>query len=376
MDNIDGEYEKISSRIQEFRLVLERLIQALLEVEGIQIHSVTSRIKSKNSVLRKLQRPGRVGGIDDLTDMLGVRIITYFQDDVDTVARLIEREFTIDRDNSVDKRALMDPDRFGYLSIHYVARLNLDRIALPEYRSYDNIRFEIQVRSILQHAWAEIEHDLGYKSESSVPREVRRRFSQLAGLLELADKEFLEIRKNLTVRLNPRHLDLQSLLARPGLLSLPAWEKGWREPEYLAYVSRVDPRFLLMDRILIEIPSSQGRFEPCDLLGPNNELVHVKRPNGSSSFGHLFNQVLVSTEILLDFSDARTAFADAVKNRGAGRVLPPGFRPKDVIIAFPSGNNPTISMDRIPSFSRVTLSRVAEVLDDRGVALRIVGIVG
>ena len=129
-----------------------------------------------------------------------------------------------------------------------------------------------------------------------------------------------------------------------------------------------------MDRLLIEIPSSHGRFEPCDLFGPNDELIHIKRPRNSASFGHLFNQALVSTEILLDFADARKAFANAVNSPGSGRVLRPDFRPRDVVLAFPVVGGPVVSIQRIPAFARVTLSRVAETLEMRGVALQVVGI--
>jgi hypothetical protein len=61
---------------------------------------------------------------------------------------------------------------------------------LVEYSTHTGVQFEVQIRSTLQHAWAEIEHDRGYKSEVEVARAVRRRFSRLAGLLELADYEF------------------------------------------------------------------------------------------------------------------------------------------------------------------------------------------
>lgn len=90
-----------------------------------------------------------------------------------------------------------DPDRFGYLSLHFIARLSDGRVELVEYRRFKGLRFEIQIRSILQHAWAEIEHDLGYKSASGVPAEVRRRFARVSGLLELADSEFCAIRDQL-----------------------------------------------------------------------------------------------------------------------------------------------------------------------------------
>jgi hypothetical protein len=100
----------------------------------------------------------------------------------------------LDRDNSVDKRTLLDPDRFGYLSLHYVCGIGASRRSLPEYRKLVDLKCEIQIRSILQHTWAEIEHDLGYKTSLSVPQTIRRRFSRLAGLLELADSEFAAVR--------------------------------------------------------------------------------------------------------------------------------------------------------------------------------------
>ena len=72
-----------------------------------------------------------------------------------------------------------------------------DRSELAEYREFAEMRCEIQIRSILQHAWAEIEHDLGYKAGSQVPAPIRRRFSRLAGLLEIGDSEFAQIRDDL-----------------------------------------------------------------------------------------------------------------------------------------------------------------------------------
>ncbi|WP_414714812.1 GTP pyrophosphokinase, partial [Sporosarcina koreensis] len=129
----------------------------------------------------------------DITDTVGVRVITYFNDDVDKIAKVIEREFEVDRENSIDKR-VTDPDRFGYSSLHYVVNFNADRVKFIEYKDFKEVKFEIQIRSILQHAWAEIEHDLGYKSKNEVPKEIRRDFSRIAGLLEIADNEFMRIK--------------------------------------------------------------------------------------------------------------------------------------------------------------------------------------
>jgi putative GTP pyrophosphokinase len=81
--------------------------------------------------------------------------------------------------------------------MQHVAELGPDRTALLEYRRFRGLKFEVQTRSILQHAWAEIEHDLGYKNPESIPREARRRFSRLASLLEIADEEFRNLRDEL-----------------------------------------------------------------------------------------------------------------------------------------------------------------------------------
>jgi GTP pyrophosphokinase len=199
--NFDEDYAHAVELLPNFGVSLESLIKHLLTVRGIQFHGVNHRVKSKDSAERKAARP-RNGGTDasprtleSLTDMLGVRVVTYFRDGIEKVAEVLRDEFEIDWENTVDKQTALDADRFGYLSMHYVAMLKPDRTALAEYRDYGGIKFEIQVRSILQHAWAEMEHDLGYKSEAAVPRDFRRRFSRLAGVLELVDDEFVGIQK-------------------------------------------------------------------------------------------------------------------------------------------------------------------------------------
>ncbi|EHK2441445.1 GTP pyrophosphokinase [Clostridium perfringens] len=174
------------------------LIKELLDMEGINYQSVSCRTKDEKSFLNKLERKeGKYKDLKEITDITGIRIITYYSDTVDEVAKIISEQFEVDNENTIDKRKALDPDRFGYLSLHYIVSLNEDRFDLPEYRMFREIKFEIQIRSISQHTWAEIEHDLGYKSEIGIPGEIKRDFCRLAGLLELVDKEFLEIREKL-----------------------------------------------------------------------------------------------------------------------------------------------------------------------------------
>ena len=155
---------------------------------GLLVAAIESRVKDYNSLAGKLELKGhKYHSLADITDILGLRVITFYIDDVDKVASAVERLFTIDWDNSVDKRKVHDIDSFGYLSLHYIC-------SVPDFP----YRFEIQMRTLLQHAWANMDHDTGYKSGVEIPKRYLRNLSRLAGMLELVDDEFSKIRIELT----------------------------------------------------------------------------------------------------------------------------------------------------------------------------------
>lgn len=192
-------YEDLAEQLDQFGRFLCFTLARVMKAKKLDPHSITYRVKSLDSANRKLaSKPERYKDITDLTDLLGLRLITYFDDDVDRVSEIIQTEFDVDEDNSIDKRKALDPDRFGYVSVHFILSMNDTRSGLLEYSSDGEFKFELQIRSILQHAWAEIEHDLGYKSASAIPRTMRRRFSRLAGILEIADAEFVTLRTELS----------------------------------------------------------------------------------------------------------------------------------------------------------------------------------
>ena len=198
VDSLLKEYDDSQSLYVEFVSSMAALMGRLVAEHGFKVLSVTPRVKDRPSLRDKLLKRERIySTLDDVTDIAGLRIITYSANDVDSISSVIKKEFYIDQVNSVDKRALLDPDRFGYLSVHYIVRLKSPRSKLPEYERFTHLKMEIQIRSILQHAWAEIEHDLGYKSKQAVPSEIQRRLSRLAGLLEMADDEFDRVREDL-----------------------------------------------------------------------------------------------------------------------------------------------------------------------------------
>ncbi|OZM56243.1 hypothetical protein CIB95_12530 [Lottiidibacillus patelloidae] len=196
--DIIEKFEKNEDLYEDFAKELRSIIEDILYEYNIHFHSVPSRVKSSDSLFKKINRSDKSYKLlEDVTDLVGLRIITYFSEDVDRIANIIENEFKIDQANSIDKRLTHDPDRFGYMSLHYVISFKDDRLKFTEYRKYKGLKAEIQIRSILQHTWAEIEHDLGYKSKSQIPKNLRRSFSRIAGLLEIADLEFVKLRSEL-----------------------------------------------------------------------------------------------------------------------------------------------------------------------------------
>ena len=164
------------------------LLSHTLRDQGIYVTAIERRIKTEKSLARKLALKGtKYKRIDDITDLVGLRVITVYTDEVDKVAVIVKNIFDIDWQESVDKRKLHDLNSFGYNSLHYICRLKTG-----------GLRFELQMRTALQHVWSTIMHDTGYKGDVKIPREYLRQFNRLAGMMELLDDEFSRLRFVLT----------------------------------------------------------------------------------------------------------------------------------------------------------------------------------
>lgn len=183
---------------------LARAVRTILEVAisraGIKVQSIDERAKTEDSFGAKVSRPKDAEGLApkyehplrEIQDLAGCRVITFFLDDVQTIRGLIHGEFEV-LEMANRSSHLRGAGRPGYESFHFIVRMSAARLALPEYSHYGDMVAEIQVRTILQHAWAEIEHDIQYKSVDALPAEIGQRFQALAGLIEIGDREFQAI---------------------------------------------------------------------------------------------------------------------------------------------------------------------------------------
>lgn len=167
-------------------------LKSTLDGHGISYVDIPFREKGKKSFLKKIEdkKKKKHYSPDDMTDLAGIRVITLIESDIQKVGDLIHELFNVHKEDSVNKTESLGEDKVGYRSVHFVCDIGEAREDLPEWKFLKGRCFEIQVRTALMHAWAEIEHDRGYKLSGKLPSDLARRFSLLSGLLESADLEF------------------------------------------------------------------------------------------------------------------------------------------------------------------------------------------
>jgi ppGpp synthetase/RelA/SpoT-type nucleotidyltranferase len=187
-------YESDYPNKQREAELVRKLVISIISDQKAFVHVVSARAKSVRSLRDKLRRKKYKQPARDLTDLIGVRVISYYRDTVDEIVSELQKNLVINASQSIDKRLQLGLRGFGYRSVHLIARINSSVIRANEYEPLEGQWFEIQVRSILEHAWAEIEHEVVYKSGINYPEGFNRQFASLAGTLELLDSQFLSMR--------------------------------------------------------------------------------------------------------------------------------------------------------------------------------------
>ena len=271
-------YAELQPRLLEVTDAYIDLVTRLLDDAGINYLSVTGRTKSVASFAAKANRsvPGSPAHDDPLagiTDQVGVRVITYVLSDVAAVADLLTDQLRVldDRDMAQETASR---GSFGYASRHVLVEDRKAPLVRPA---------SVQIRTVLQHAWAEFEHDIRYKGtipEEHVP-DLDRRFTLAAGLLELADREFSEIRDRLQAA-TPRHhdgvdpgdprLSAQDLAA---FLSGQYADAGWSRTDHYAWISG-----LLLELGITSLEELAGLLTSVDSEVINARLAY-KYPPGA-----------------------------------------------------------------------------------------------
>jgi len=205
------------------------IMENLLKTSGVEFLAVTGRTKSKDSCIEKINRKSYKDPVTELTDLSGIRIVAYFESDIKIISDIINEAFNVDAKNSLNQDERLSIDQIGYRSVHFVCDIGGTRSELPEFKGLSNLKFEVQVRTVLQHAWAELAHDRNYKFSGKLPSEIERSLFLYAGMLEIADKGFSE----LSERIDGYIFKVQKAINEGDLdyeldsLTLPSFIENW-----------------------------------------------------------------------------------------------------------------------------------------------------
>ena len=183
---IRHDYEQLCAEV-------EYILRKKIAGQNIETSSITSRAKTLNSFLEKLQRKHYDAPFTQLTDLAGVRVVCLYRSDIAKVTDIIRSDFVVVED--VDKTSELRVDQFGYGARHFIVRLGKTSSG-ARYDDLKQLVCEIQVRTVVQDAWAIIQHHMVYKRESQVPSQLQRKLNSLAGLFETVDDQFERIRED------------------------------------------------------------------------------------------------------------------------------------------------------------------------------------
>ncbi len=237
-------YEKYSPYMNEIMENIKALLSEKLELSSQP--TFKARIKSFQSYYKKLlrQKPAEASGSDSLvtlTDMMGIRVICAFLEDISVVQEQLKNFFDV---REVEVKGKDQSFReFGYESVHVLVSIPEDCLPknLPsDMKIPDDILCEIQIRTILQDAWAEVEHELIYKTEfTPFDLPLRRKLASINASLSLADIIFQEIRdyqKKLQTELNERRKSFYQIAD-----SLARIDEPKKSPSRISGIERVNP---------------------------------------------------------------------------------------------------------------------------------------
>lgn len=201
-------------------------VEDLLADAGVTYDRVVARVKDWPSLKAKAYKKRANGEWmypepwEDIHDLIGVRVTTFHSTEIPVAIDVLRQSFTVER--SVDKTAeTRIAGGFGYGSHHLILTVDENSTDIEELADYQGVSFEVQIRTVLQHAWAEFEHDVRYKrgTEELDPK-VDRAFALAAGLIELADQQFDQIAASqVTEDSSPADVDLTPETL-PGVLAM------------------------------------------------------------------------------------------------------------------------------------------------------------
>jgi putative GTP pyrophosphokinase len=209
----EAQYRTLQPKYEKLATEVEYILQHALVEERVPIASMSRRVKSITSFVDKLRRKTYKDPLSEVTDLAGVRIVSYFSGDLARLESMIQRNFHVLE--KVDKLAGMEADKFGYMAVQFIVRLK-DSYLGARYDELMGRKCEIQTRAVLADAWAILNHHLVYKKEKLIPQKTARKVHALAAIVETAESQFEAIRQEIeAARVSAKTISADDFLNQP-----------------------------------------------------------------------------------------------------------------------------------------------------------------
>lgn len=258
MPSLDFETEKAAfrsfyndnhQRLRDAEEFFRSLITTLTaRVDGLEKPVVTSRLKDREECIGKFSRKYQTALEQDqqpyeiaphITDLIGLRVVCLYESEIDSIVQILRDNFKVIEESNKIEKVESTENTFGYKGFHLDLSVNDARLTFPEYSQFRDLRFEVQVRTTIQDAWSALDHKIKYKK--SIPPDLKRRINTLAALFELADHEFLSIRRK-TDELRTKAKDDTSGVGTPNVTAATPPSASLRL-DVFTFLSVVETRF-------------------------------------------------------------------------------------------------------------------------------------
>ncbi|ADZ09363.1 RelA/SpoT domain protein [Methanobacterium lacus] len=193
-NDLKREYQKKYDNYLELGKILKNDLEKSLKSK-VDKFRIECRIKDFDKFYEKIQRKSYKNPFKEIEDICGIRIICYFSDDLEIISKIIKEEFDVKK--SVNKSDLLDAEKFGYRSKHFIIKIKNDDLKQYEYQNLKDLTAEIQIRTLLMDVHASIQHKLTYKKGQYIPHKFQHQLAKLSAILELADEEFVRLKDDI-----------------------------------------------------------------------------------------------------------------------------------------------------------------------------------
>lgn len=309
-DNFLSVFEQKKDLYKDFGKSLKQILQKLLDTNNIKYQNITSRVKEKESLKNKIEAKLDIQELTDINDLVGCRIILYLERDIEIIRNLLQKEFEIIK---LKNKFSVD----SYNAYHIIIKLKDDRLNLIEYSKFKNLKCEIQLTTVLFHAWSEMAHDMIYKDKNFISAFDKKAFNRIQKIFNETMKRYLKkAQYNFEYIFNEK----ESIIKSKKIFNS-------KELENILVLQSNDDIFLRLQTLNEKIKNFGNKIpKDCDIINILKNIIRKTKSNNDFVFikySSILSEVLRTLELLklyypkeiLDFL-LELSLDDNEKNKG------------------------------------------------------------